>query len=44
MIHSMYELQYAKRHQFKKVKPVPLAIVELHLSEDISQSVENSVK
>ena len=43
MKHPLYVLRYAKRHQkvvtVKKIKPV--AIIELHLSESISQSVEN---
>ena len=47
---ALYELRYVKRHlsgrsdvEQWKIKPVALAVVELRLSEGISQSVENSV-
>ena len=35
MKNALYVLQYAKRH---------LSVIELYLSEGISQSVENSIK
>jgi len=56
MMRLLHKLRYAKRHQsgwsnvylYKKIESIPLAIVELHLSEGVSQSdsqsVENSVK
>ena len=55
MKNALYILQYAKRHlsgqatlNSEKFKPVALAVIELRLSEGISQSVtqsvENSVK
>ena len=50
MKNTLYVLRYAKRHlqaeatlNSEKIKPIALAIVKLHLSEDISQSVKNSV-
>ena len=45
MKNALYVLQYAKRHLLdqsvkqKKIKPVALAVIELRLSEGISQSV-----
>ena len=32
-----------QRRAVKKTKPITLAIIKLRLSEDISQSVENSI-
>ena len=43
MMRLLHELQYAKRHQSMssctKIESVPLAIVDLHLSEGVIQSV-----
>ena len=55
MKNALYILWYAKRHlsgrsdaNSEKIKPVALAVVELYLSEGISQllsqSVENSIE
>ena len=50
MKNTLYILQYAKGKcpaeatwKRKKIKPVALAVIELHVSDGISQSVENSV-
>ena len=51
MMYALYVLWYAKRNtcqvetmsNSEKIKPVSLAVIELHLSEGISQSVGWSV-
>ena len=51
MKNALYVLRYAKRHlsgqsdvkQLKKIKPVALSVIELRLSEGISQLLSQSV-
>ena len=42
MKNALYVLRYAVTLNSEKIKPVALAIIELCLSEGISQSLENS--
>ena len=50
MKNALFVLRYAKRHlseatsNSEKIKPIALAIIELHLSEGISQSGSQSVE